>query len=569
MNGTAESGTAASITGSAVPAVKRGRPVSSPSTAGTRGSRDALVVTAAASLLSVAALVVCYRHDLLLLYGDAVAHINIARRVFDSRHPSPLQLGTVWLPLPHLLMLPFVVSGWMWRTGVSGAIPSMAAYVAATLGVFRLVKSRASRPAAFLAAAFFALNPNVLYMQATAMTEVPYLAFFVWALIGLDEFVRYSRREDAEHRAQAARWLQISGALLAACMLTRYDGWFDAFFFALAAGTVFVKRGRELPVPRPQPAVWRALRNFLLLTGLVAAFWLAYNYGVYGNPLEFANGPYSARAIAARTAAASWHHPGWHSLGTSAHYYLKAARLNVGGSLRGEAPLFWLAVAGSLLGAIFGRKFGVWLLLWLPLPFYSVSIAYESVPVYLPVWWPFSYFNVRYGLELLPAIAVFAALLFEFAGSALGRARWRRTAVVLGLAIAVLSYLAVWRETPICLREARANSRDRIPFEKALAAELARLPSSATILMYAGSHPGALMYADIPLRRTINESDHPDWEQALRAPARGAGYVVAMDGDPVAAAVAAHPEGLTSIATVALPGAPRTILYKSLASGPR
>ena len=41
-----------------------------------------------------------FQHNDLLLYGDAVAHINIARRVFDSQTPGLLQLGTVWLPLP-------------------------------------------------------------------------------------------------------------------------------------------------------------------------------------------------------------------------------------------------------------------------------------------------------------------------------------------------------------------------------------------------------------------------------------------------------------------------------------
>src|ERR1700680_1775511 len=55
-----------------------------------------------------------------LLYGDAVAHINIARRVFDSKPPGLLQLGTVWLPLPHLLMVPFLLSNWMWKTGGGG-----------------------------------------------------------------------------------------------------------------------------------------------------------------------------------------------------------------------------------------------------------------------------------------------------------------------------------------------------------------------------------------------------------------------------------------------------------------
>ena len=52
-----------------------------------------------------------------LLYGDAIAHINIARRLFDSKTPGLLQLGTVWLPLQHLLMIPFLISMNMWQIG--------------------------------------------------------------------------------------------------------------------------------------------------------------------------------------------------------------------------------------------------------------------------------------------------------------------------------------------------------------------------------------------------------------------------------------------------------------------
>src|SRR5581483_10607094 len=78
------------------------------------------------------------RQGELLLYGDAVAHLNIARRVFDSRTPGVLQLGTVWLPLPHLLMIPFIVADSMWRTGIGASIPSMLAYVASVAGVFPL-----------------------------------------------------------------------------------------------------------------------------------------------------------------------------------------------------------------------------------------------------------------------------------------------------------------------------------------------------------------------------------------------------------------------------------------------
>ena len=131
--------------------------------------------------VSIAALLWYYAHQQILLYGDAVAHVNIARRVLDNRSwlSSFFQLGTVWLPLPHILMLPFVWNKALWMSGVAGSIASMVAYVAGALGIFRLVSARAPRVAAYLAAAIYALNPNLLYMQPTAMNEPLFLAFFI------------------------------------------------------------------------------------------------------------------------------------------------------------------------------------------------------------------------------------------------------------------------------------------------------------------------------------------------------------------------------------------------------
>ena len=57
--------------------------------------------------VSVTALSQFYRYGHTLYYGDAVAHLNIARRIVDSRTPGLDQIGTVWLPLPHMLTLPF------------------------------------------------------------------------------------------------------------------------------------------------------------------------------------------------------------------------------------------------------------------------------------------------------------------------------------------------------------------------------------------------------------------------------------------------------------------------------
>src|SRR5438874_9114957 len=99
-----------------------------------RWDPETALVAWIASVVSVASFFYYFHRGELLLYGDAVANINIARRVFDSRTPGLLQLGTVWLPLPHLAMIPFWALVRFCRTGAVGLFPSRIAYVFAEVG---------------------------------------------------------------------------------------------------------------------------------------------------------------------------------------------------------------------------------------------------------------------------------------------------------------------------------------------------------------------------------------------------------------------------------------------------
>src|ERR1700758_4896894 len=102
--------------------------------------RETVCVASLAACASLVYFLVYFHRGDILLFGDAVAHINIARKVFDSRTPGLLQLGTVWLPLPHLLMIPFVASNGAWQSGIGGSLPSLVAYVLGTVGILRLVR---------------------------------------------------------------------------------------------------------------------------------------------------------------------------------------------------------------------------------------------------------------------------------------------------------------------------------------------------------------------------------------------------------------------------------------------
>ena len=518
---------------------------------------DYILLSAIAAAIAVVALVLYYRSGMILLYGDAVAHINIARRVFDSRTPGLFQLGTVWLPLPHVIDIPFIANRRLWQTGIGASIPSMIAYIVGALGIFRLVRGLASRAAAWIAALIFLLNPNLIYMQATAMTESLNLALYVWTVVFFAEFVRQARQQDAPRRAR--RSIEKCAITLAAAMMVRYDAWFLAPILGVAVVIAV------WTIPHFRGAIARGVVNFFLLTALTGGVWLAYNQAAYANPLEFANGPWSARAIQKRSRTPTMPtYPGEKSPRTASLYVLRASRLNLGEG-RAEYLLFTVAFAALLCAIYFSRRFLPWALLWAPAMFYVISVAWGSVPIYLPEWWPFSYYNVRYGLQLLPAAAVFVALAYEFLGKFVP-ARWVAIATLL---IVAASYASVWQASPICLREAEVNGRARLEFDQSLAAELARLPASSTLLMDASAHSGAIELAGIPFRRVLRESNPPFWEKALTEPARSADYVIAISGDDVARAVRLFPQHLERIAVVDAPQASTAglvaVIYRSTA----
>lgn len=534
-----------------------------------RWDPETALVAALALCISVVSVLFYFRHGALLLYGDAVAHINIARRVFDSRTPGVLQLGTVWLPLPHLLMIPFLLSGWMWRTGVGGSIPSLVAYVAGVAGIFRLVRSAQSfrsepdatvRTAAWIAAIVYGANPNLIYLQTTAMTEPLYLALFIWAVVYFSEFVESA----AGHDLRPSSSLTKCGLCLFAACLTRYDGWFLAVAMCVTATLI------ALP-ERSRGRLRHGLGRFVLLAVAAPALWLAYNGIIYRNPLEFANGPYSARSIEQKASQAGIApHPGANDLRAAASYFLKSAELNLA---EGNWQKLWLALllAGVVMTLLVDRRLWPLLLLLLPLPFYMLSVAYSGVPIYLPVWWPFSYYNVRYGLELLPAFAVFGALTVHFVSRLVGTLAGRTAVVAAIVLVTAGSYASVWRAQPISFREAWINSRTRLALESELAATLKNLPPNSTLLMYLGDHPGALQLAGIPLLRVIQEGNHRtwkqpsdlegEWERALANPAQHADFVIAVKGDPVAAAM--RSQSLLPIAEIHVNGQPAATIYQT------
>jgi len=513
---------------------------------------------AGCAALSALAVHWSWHNHAMLNYGDALAHLHIARRVIDSHRPGLTQLGSVWLPLPHLLLIPFVAVYSWWANGIAGVIPSAFAFLAACAGVYRLARHWLPHIPAVLALAFFATNPNLLYMQTTAMTEPLFLCELIWTVVWLVEW-----RDSLDHESQrSSRLLLCIAAMLVAAIFTRYDGWILALLAWMAIGITLLRR-RQLG----STAFWLAT-VFVVAAPLT---WFVYNAVVFGDWLDFARGPYSAKMIELRTMTPGNGppHPGWHNPWISLKFFVKTAEMDAADWAWGNT-FFVLTALGAAISCLIARRRAVlWtLFLWLPLPFYAYSIAYGSVPIFLPVWWPHSWYNTRYGLELLPAFALGLGFLLYVCLGAVREFKpsWMKYAATFFFALIVWNAWQVVRLRPLTYVEGIKNVDSRREFEQQIPPFLRSLLATrpgGVILMETSVYPQLVSLTGIPLRQTINESDKQFYTDALAAPASHAAIVLAFRGDEIDRAVKAHPDGLTLVARFTDPGQQPAAVYVS------
>ncbi len=172
-------------------------------------------------------------------------------------------------------------------------------------------------------------------------------------------------------------------------------------------------------------------------------------------------------------------------------FYTRTAQID---AAAGESGFLVMALALAGLWAAFKTKLDgrtALALLWFPLPFYVYSIAYGSVPIFIPQLWPHSYYNSRYGMEMLPALALCVCVALAWA-----QRRWLAETMngamalwITALATVLLNCGVLFYMKPLVLREAIQNSSTRIPMEAGISRELMEMPPGVPILMYVSDHP--------------------------------------------------------------------------------
>jgi hypothetical protein len=489
--------------------------------------RGVWLVVVIAALLSLISFVYFFTNGMTNLYGDGIAHVNIARKVVDSPDDSLwqryLQIGTPWLPLQTFLMLPLVAIDPLWRSGAAGSLVSMVAFVVTATMIYRialhLYGAEDAKWGNWMAAAslmIFALNPSALFMQATPMTELVFMAMLAAAVFCLQQWLK----------EQSTRRLVIAGLVMTLATLARYEAWPVA---ALSVLIVALARHGDR-------------RARLKMTGVFAAlvcagplYWLWHNWAIFGNALEFLSGPHSARGIFLHEEARL----GW-------------AKVFIGHPL---VSLLWMAVTTAvcsgpfvlLLSAIGFVTFATLkrrrlieqspaLLLGVPFFFHTISVMRGEIQIF-----PFSAFgllNVRYGLPHVLAVAVFApAVVWLFKPQ-------RRRVALIGLAVVVIlqfgylisegpSQLAVYQEG---YRNGVNSARAR-EWAKA-AAWLRAHPPRQTIWMNTGALGPLVPRGGLQFAHIIHEGSLR-WHTINATIPADVSTVVYQEGDPVAGRIQA------------------------------
>ncbi len=178
-----------------------------------------LILIGTLSVISITSFLIYLNNHLGLSYNDARSHLDIGRRVVEGFKPGLAQIGSVWLPLPHLLMVLTIWNDFMWHTGLAGALQSMISFVATGMLVYAFLKRLGAGMLARLVGVFvFVANINVLYLQSTAMTELLLIGTMT---AGVYELLLWQSNEENKllHFLKSSFWIMLS-------TMIRYDGWF-------------------------------------------------------------------------------------------------------------------------------------------------------------------------------------------------------------------------------------------------------------------------------------------------------------------------------------------------------
>lgn len=450
------------------------------------------------SLISVISFAYYYQNGLGLAYNDARSHLNIGRRVVEGLNPGLAQLGSVWLPLTHLLMVPTIWNDFMWHSGLSGALISMISFVGTGAIIYLfLQKLKVGLLGRIIGVAVFAANINILYLQSTAMTELLLLATMTAGVYYLLVWFENSQILDL---VKAAFWIMLS-------TLVRYDGW---FLLAFAVLLILLYAYKHLGYKTAEGL----FVLFCTLAGFGVFMWFLWNQLIFKDPLYFIFGPYSAYSQQQQLQAAG-------NLSTKGSWFLSLKFYQFALAYNSGAFTLVLGLIGAL-GLWFNRQLTgkiryATLALLAPFFFNVLALYLGHSVLYISGLSGNTWFNIRYGVMMMPSIAIFTGYLVNQIKG------YRLSVIGLLLFVTFFQFINV---DAVTLDDARVGASQKNVSEVSSWLAVNARDKPGFILISAASHDAIIFSSGLPMKKFIHEGTGVYWNNALSIPDHWARWIV-------------------------------------------
>lgn len=457
------------------------------------------------SLFSIISFIVFYNNGLGLSYNDARSHLDIARRVVEGLKPGIAQLGSVWLPLNHVLMIPTIWNDFMWHSGLSGAVVSMISYVITGIIIYYFLKEfNVSIVGRLTGVLVYALNTNILYLQSTAMTELLLLATMT---AGVYELAKWYKSHDFLRLIRASFWIMLS-------TLVRYDGWFLLFVVFCLLFIEFMRMDKKNLSTIAGKSLF-----FVTLGGFGVFAWLLWNLLIFKDPLYFIFGPYSAYAQQELLLSAG-NLPTKGNFLLSFQYYFDAMVYNA------NAFIVILGFIGAVIFLLDKRIKSnskmILVALFSPLLFNVLALYFGHSVLYIAGISGNTWFNVRYGLMMIPSFAILVGYLVHSLKPI--------QPILIGL-VMLVTFFMLFNGDVVTLDDARigASQKNVTQVSGWLRENTSNKPGF--ILVSAASHDAVIFSSGLPMAKFIHEGTGKYWDQATAHPSRWARWIVIRSGD--------------------------------------
>lgn len=382
------------------------------------------------------------------------------------------------------------------------------------------------------------VNPTMLYLYSTALTELVLLAGMAGCYAGLANWATKKRRLSP---GELAIFAGIPAAIAA---MSRYEGW--ALVAAGALYVMVVSWNRE----RNLKSVLTYTFGFTAVPLATFAWWFGFNWVTFGDPLSFIFGPYSANTLQAELVSSGQSTKGSLALSLDTLNVAVASSVGVGLLLVACFGLVLMLIVNrsNRLPAFLATTAATYVFMAVSL-YFGQAVILNSASSSTTVW------NNRYGMSSILAVAFIAGSGVHFASLAVVRLR-PMLATVGQVLVAVLTAGALvgqsyWIaqapvERSLVLTEARSQFTQSAE-SRAAAAWLGANYDGGRILLDEGVAANSILpLAGIPLREYYLRATDTFFEDALADPVSHARWLWVTTGetaktDRVAQMVAAMP----------------------------